>query len=85
MFCCDLVLEKFRIFNKKVTEKEYDRIKNKIHQHLGLWKHPKQLTVKDMGWLRKNIKQYDQKVMDKIIQDSILPEKPKEQWGKVEA
>ena len=66
------------VFNKSVrTKKEFIKIREKITSQLGYYKHPKQLTEKDMGWLKKNIKQFDKKVLDKIIEKSILPNKPK--------
>jgi hypothetical protein len=66
------------VFNKKVPEKEYHEIRVRIQKHLGIYKHPKQLTTEDISWLKKNIKQFDKEVLNKIITDSILPDKPKE-------
>jgi arabinogalactan endo-1,4-beta-galactosidase len=66
------------VFNKSVKTKDnYDKIRNKIVSRLGYYKHPKNLTKEDIKWLKKNIKQFDKKVLDKIIQDSVLPDKPK--------
>jgi len=78
MYCNDLVLEKFMIFNKQLTKEEYIRIKDKIQEQLGVFKHPKQLTEQDKYWLKDNIEQYDEEVLYKIIDNSVLPDKPKE-------
>ena len=78
MYCCDLTLEKFKIFNKSFKTKEaYQKVKNKIITQLGYSKHPKDLTKKDISWLRENIKQFDSKVLNKIIKDSIKKEETK--------
>ena len=78
IYCCDLVLEKFMIFNKQLKDKnEFEEIRNKITLQLGYYKHPKQLSKEDKQWLQDNIKQYDGTVLNKIIEDSILPDKPK--------
>ena len=75
MYCCDLTLEKFKIFNKSFKTKEaYQKVKNKIITQLGYSKHPKDLTKSEISWLRKNIKQFDSKVLNKIIKDSIKKE-----------
>ena len=67
------------IFNKQLKSlKEFKEIRKKITEQLGYYKHPKQLTKTDIDWLKKNIKQFDKKVLDKIIEDSIKPDKPKE-------
>jgi len=79
MYCCDQTLEKFMIFNKQLKNKEeFIKLRTKIVTQLGNYKHPKQLTQKDKDWLKKNIKQYDEKVLNTIIDESILPEKPKD-------
>lgn len=78
IYCNDLVLEKFQIFNKQIKNKvEYLKIRNKIQFHLGFCKHPKDLTKKDINWLKKNIKQFDLKVLNEIIKKSIKSDKPK--------
>jgi hypothetical protein len=74
-----LVLEKFKVFNKQVTKKEYNEIKEKIISQLGYYKHPKQLTKEDIDWLRTNIRQFDRKVLKEIVENSVLPDKPKEE------
>lgn len=79
LYCSDLVLEKFMVFNNPVkTRKKYDEIINKVRNQLGFYNHPKLLTKKDIDWLKRNVKQFNKKVLDKIIADSILPDKPKE-------
>ena len=79
IYCNNLTLEKFKVFNKSIkTKKAFLKIKDKITSQFGYYKHPKQLTKQDITWLKKNIKQFDQKVLNRIIEDSILPEKPKE-------
>jgi hypothetical protein len=66
------------IFNKLVKTKDaFNKIKDKIQNQLGYHKHPKDLVKKDIDWLRKNIKQFDKKVLDKIINDSVKSDKPK--------
>ena len=78
MYCDDLTLDKFMIFNKPVkTEKVFNQIKEKIQSQLGYYKHPKNLTTQDIAWLKKNVKQFDQKVLDSIIEKGRLPDKPK--------
>ena len=77
-YCADLVLEKFMVFNKCVGDREsFLEIFNKIYDGLG-FKHPKRLTKSDIAWLKKNIEQFDQKVLDRIIEESMLPDKPRE-------
>ena len=67
------------IFNKPLKTKEaYIRVKEKIQNQLECYKHPKDLTEKDIRWLKENIKQFDKKVLDKIIKDSIKSDKPKQ-------
>ena len=67
------------VFNKQVKDKkEFLKILNKCQEHLGCYKHPKQLTNQDINWLKKNVEQFDQKVLDKVIDGSMLLEKPKE-------
>jgi hypothetical protein len=66
------------IFNKPVKTKEaYLKILNKVREKLGYYKHPKNLTQQDRNWLKKNIKQYNEKVLNKIIKNSVLSDKPK--------
>jgi hypothetical protein len=66
------------IFNKSLKTKEtWSKVKNKIVSQLGYYKHPKDLSQQDIDWLKKNIKQFNQKVLDNIIQDSIKSDKPK--------
>ena len=77
LFCNGLVLEKYRIFNKKVTPKEWDRTWVMVCGFLGLT-HPNQLTKEQIVWLKKNVKQFDAKVLKKVVDNSILPDKPKE-------
>jgi hypothetical protein len=72
------VLEKYMVFNKQVTKKQYEEIKEKIQSHLPYYLHPKNITKEHISWLEKNIKQFDKKVLDKIIENSMLPDKPKE-------
>jgi len=78
LYCAGLVLEKFMVFNKCVGDREsFLEIFDKIYDGLGV-KHPKRLTKSDIEWLKKNIKQFDQEVLDKVIKDSVLPDKPRE-------
>jgi hypothetical protein len=70
------VLEKYQVFNKQVTKGEYEKIKEKIQSHLPYYLHPKNLTKDDIAWLKKNIKQFDQKVLNRIIETSELPDNP---------
>jgi len=77
LYCDGLVLKKYHIFNKPVKKKEYEKIREKILENLGHYLHPKNLTEKNIEWLKKNVKQFDQKVLDRIIANSILPDKPK--------
>ena len=65
------------VFNQKLSKEEYLIIINKVREHLGYYLHPKQLTKENTKWLEKNVKQFDKKILDKIINDSILPDKPK--------
>jgi len=66
------------VFNKSLKNKEeFIKIRDKIQSQLGNYKHPKNLTQEDINWLKENIEQFNQKVLDKIIEDSILPEKPR--------
>ena len=74
-----MTLEKFKIFNKSVkTKKAFLEIRGKITFQLGYFKHPKDLTEEDIIWLKKNIKQFDMKVLKKIQEDSIKPDNPRE-------
>ena len=67
------------VFNKPLKTKEsFIEIKDKITFQLGYYKHPQDLTKEDIDWLKKNIKQFDKKVLDKIMKDDIKPDKPKE-------
>lgn len=67
------------VFNKSVKTKEaYLKILEKVRNQLSYYKHPKNLTKDDIKWLKENVKQFNQKVLDKIIENSILPDKPKE-------
>jgi hypothetical protein len=66
------------VFNKPLKTKEvYIKVRDKIQSQLEYWKHPKDLTQEDIKWLKKNIKQFDQKVLDKIMHDSIKSDNPK--------
>jgi len=65
------------IFNKPVKIEAYQKILDKVRNQLGYYKHPKNLTKEDIAWLKKNVKQFNQKVLDKVIVNSILPDKPK--------
>jgi hypothetical protein len=66
------------VFNKSLnTEEAFWKIRDKIQSHLGYYKHPKDLTTTDIAWLKKNIKQFDKKVLDKIIAGSMKSNKPK--------
>ena len=65
------------IFNKQLTKEEYEKIRDKISEHLPYYLHPKNLTKENIEWLRKNVKQFDKKILDKIIEKSELPDKPK--------
>jgi len=76
LFCDGLVLEKYCVFNKQVTKKEFDAVRQRVFDKLG-WTHPKQLTPQDISWLKKNVKQFNKKVLDAVIANSILPDKPK--------
>jgi len=67
------------VFNKPVKTKEaWLKIENKIRNQLGYYKHPMDLTDTDITWLKKNIKQFDAKVLKEIQADSIKPDKPKQ-------
>jgi ribosomal protein S25 len=66
------------IFNKSVkTKKAFQKIKEKITSQLGYYKHPKDLTKEDKKWLIKNIKQFDEKILNKILDDGRKSDKPK--------
>ena len=70
------------VFNKQLpSEEAYKTVQYKIQEHLGEYKHPQNLTKEDIAWLKKNIIQFDQKVLDEIITNSILPDKPREAQG----
>jgi hypothetical protein len=65
------------IFNKYVKTKEaFIDIQKKITRQLGHYKHPKELTESDIKWLKENIEQFDKEVLDKVIKNSELPNKP---------
>ena len=65
------------VFNKSVKTKEtFNQIRDKITSKLGYYKHPKELTKEDINWLKENIEQFDQEVLDKVIENSILPDNP---------
>ena len=66
------------IFNKQVSKEEYDKIRDKIQNTLHYWVLPVNLSENDICWLKKNVKQFDQKVLADIINNSVLPYKPKE-------
>lgn len=66
-----------KIRDKIATKEEFIKIRDKIANKLTYYKHPKQLSKQDIAWLKKNVKQFDKKVLDKIIKDSILPNHPK--------
>ena len=66
------------VFNQKVSEEDFKKIRNKIREHLPYYLHPKNLTEKDIEWLKNNVKQFDAKVLEDIIENSVLPDKPKE-------
>jgi hypothetical protein len=72
------VLEKFMVFNKQVSREQFEKILANVREHLPFYLHPKNLIEKDIAWLKKNVKQFDRKVLDKIIVNSILPDKPAE-------
>ena len=76
LFCNELVLEKYHVFNKRVTPEEYHAIREKVFYKLG-WTHPKRLTKEDIAWLAKNVKQFNKKVLDAVVANSILPDQPK--------
>jgi len=72
IFCDKLTLEKFMIFNKSVKTKEAYL---KIRESLGYLKHPKKLTEEDVASLKKKLGNlFDQKVLDAVIENSILPD-----------
>jgi hypothetical protein len=65
------------VFNKQVTKEQYEEIRDKIRNGLPYYLHPKNLSKENIAWLKKNVKQFDQKVLDRIIERSILPDKPR--------
>lgn len=72
LFCSDLVGEKFMIFNQQVNEKTYDKIRGDIWEGLGFSEgtiavHPTQLNETHIRWLEDNVKQFDRKVLNKIM------------------
>jgi tartrate dehydratase alpha subunit/fumarate hydratase class I-like protein len=66
------------VFNKQLTKEEFEKVRDKIREHLPYYLHPKNLTKEHIEWLEKNIKQFDKEVLNRIIKNSELPEKPKE-------
>jgi hypothetical protein len=70
-------LEKYRIFNKKVSKEVFEEVKNKVGKGLPYYLHPKSLTKENIAWLKKNVKQFDQKVLNRILERSVLPDNPK--------
>jgi hypothetical protein len=78
LYCDHLVLEKFQVFNKQVTREQFEKIFANVREHLPFYLHPKNLTAKDIAWLKKNVKQFDRKVLNKVIKNSHLPDKPVE-------
>jgi hypothetical protein len=79
VYCCDLTLQKYMIFNTKVSKEEYNQTLKKLIENFGYYTHPQKLTKENKKWLKENVKQYNAKILDKIIEDSILPDKPKEE------
>ena len=79
MYCNELILEKHCLFNKQVSKERYKKQTNKIREELGLYKHPLKLTDEDKEWLKNNISEYDEEVLSKVIDSSILPNNHKEQ------
>lgn len=77
LYCDRLVLEKYHVFNKPVTKEKYKEIVEKISNKMGIYKHPKKLSEEDISWLKNNIKEFDEEVLNKVIQNSILSDKPK--------
>ena len=69
------------IFNKSVKTKDaFLKIKEKIQNQLGYYKHPKELSKQDIEWLKTNIKQFNAKVLKAIMNNSTLPDKPKSKF-----
>jgi len=67
------------VFNKQVrNEKAFEEIRQRVVNHLGTFKHPKDLTKKDIEWLKKNVQQFNQKVLNEVIENSIKPDNPKQ-------
>ena len=79
LYCDELVLEKYCLFNKQVSKERYGEQKSKIFSHLGLYKHPSKLTDEAKKWLKNNISEYDEEVLIKVIDNSVLPDKHMEQ------
>ena len=77
LYCDKLVLEKYMIFNKPVTKYKFNETNTIIQNKLGCWKLPKQLSEIDISWLKANVKQFDQTVLDNVIERSIIPDNPK--------
>jgi hypothetical protein len=66
------------LFNKQLAKESWEEQTLKIRSKLGFYKHPLKLSEEDKNWLKENIIEYDEKVLKKIISNSILPDKPKE-------
>jgi hypothetical protein len=64
------------VFNKQVSKEQYEKIREKIQSNLPYYLHPKNLTKENIAWLKKNVRQFDQTVLDRIIEHSVLPDKP---------
>ena len=77
LYCDDLVLEKYCVFNKKVSEKRFKEIKELLENTLPYYLHPKNLTKENKAWIKKYIKEYNESVLNKVIENSILPDNPK--------
>ena len=76
LYCNGLVLEKYCVFNKQVTKKQFEEIKDKIRAGLPCYLHPRNLTKENIAWLKKNVKQFSQAVLNEVIANSVLPDKP---------
>ncbi|MCK9602984.1 MAG: hypothetical protein M0R66_01175 [Candidatus Omnitrophica bacterium] len=63
------------MFNQQVSKQEFEEIKAKIWKGLPYHLHPKNLSTENVAWLKKNVKQFNQKVLDEIVAQSVLPNK----------
>ena len=45
----------------------------------GSYEHPSKLTDEAKKWLKNNISEYDEEVLIKVIDNSVLPDKHMEQ------